>query len=567
MGPSELIDIFILDILTLYSIRILAMQTNSFRLVRQGLGAIPIIDSVFEKIGIYRFLSEALGNRRYTEAVIVLLKNVIIERNSLYSIKDWEKQYDPALLFGGNFGDDVLARALDRLFETDRASLLTGVVLSAIKAYRIDVGEIHQDTTSVSVHGQYENQSTRATQLKRGHSKDHRPDLKQLVYELSVTRDGTIPIHFKTHDGNKTDDTLHWENWQSLRGLLGRSDFLYVADSKLCVSKTLLAIDKNQGKFITIMPKTRSEIDEFSAKIEASMVRWEKVMAKQCSRKSKRINLYEVATGLHQTREGFKTYWYRSSEKNRRDWNSREEKISLALSQLHALAERTKEKPKKEAKLRKQAAKIIAHFNVKSWIKYEVALERVEKFTQLKRGRPAADTVYQKTIHFVPSLSCSRDENAIATSEMMDGVFPLVTNTELDARSVLNSYKHQPKLEKRHSLLKSGLHVAPIFLKKNDRIEALMIVYFLAQLVCSLVDRQLKIGMNMRNLRQIQILPEDRPSTNPTAEQVLRVFRPCTRHVLLQKNNPVPIQTFIDPLSKIQKQILELLAVPTQAYE
>ena len=71
----------------------------------------------------------------------------------------------------------------------------------------------------------------------------------------------------------------------------------------------------------------------------------------------------------------------------------------------------------------------------------------------------------------------------------MDGIFPLVTNTQLDACTVLKSYKYQPKLEKRHALLKSGLRVAPIFLKKNDRIEALMFVYFLAQLMCSLLER------------------------------------------------------------------------------
>jgi hypothetical protein len=58
-------------------------------------------------------------------------------------------------------------------------------------------------------------------------------------------------VLFKAHDGNRTDDTLHWENWQMLRGILRRSDFLYVADSKLCVSKTLLNIDRSQGRFIT----------------------------------------------------------------------------------------------------------------------------------------------------------------------------------------------------------------------------------------------------------------------------------------------------------------------------
>ena len=543
------------------------MQSESFRLVRQGLGAIPIIDPIIERIGLGKILKDAMGNSRYAEAILVLAKNVMIERNALYAIGEWEAQYDPALVSGGKFGDDSFARALDRLFCADRASLLTRVVLSAVNAYGVDVGEIHQDTTSVKVTGVYAKQNAKAVQLKHGHSKDHRPDLRQLVYDLSVTSDGAIPIHYKSHDGNRTDDTLHWDNWQALRGIIGRSDFLYVADSKLCVSKTLLAIDRNQGRFITIMPRTRTEVAEFSAKAEASFVRWEKVFAKRCSRKSRRIDLYEVATGIYQMREGFRIHWFRSSEKSRRDWDAREGRIASAMDHLRALADPVQKKmPKTEAALKRRAEKILVRFDAKSWVKVDIALERVEKFKQLKRGRAAADTAYRKVVHFVPRISCSRNENAIAQSEVMDGIFPLVTNTELEPSAVLKSYKYQPKLEKRHALLKSGLHVAPIFLKKNDRIEALMFVYFLAQLLCALIERELKREMNKRNIRQIQILPEERPSASPTAEQVLRVFQPCARHLLLPKRGHAPVQTFTDPLSKIQKQILELLSVPLGAY-
>ncbi len=115
---------------------------------------------------------------------------------------------------------------------------------SALEAFLVllDLRQIHQDTTSVKLGGAYTGQQRRAVQLRRGYSKDHRPDLLQLVYELSVTQDGAIPLLFKAHHGNRTDDTLHWQNWQMLRGLLGCSDFLYVADSKLCVSETLPTI-------------------------------------------------------------------------------------------------------------------------------------------------------------------------------------------------------------------------------------------------------------------------------------------------------------------------------------
>lgn len=538
---------------------------EEFQLTRQGLGAIPIIDSVITRIGLFDHLSSAMKNDRYAEAIVLLVKNVMIERNALYAIQDWSAQFDPELVYGGKHSDDALARALDRLFEIDRASLLTRIVVSAVKTHGVDLSQIHQDTTSVKVTGAYKRQKNKALKLARGHSKDHRPDLKQLVYELSVTRDGAVPILYKSHDGNRTDDTLHWDNWQTLRGVLGRSDFLYVADSKACVNKTMLNIDRNQGRFVSILPRTRDEAKQFNQKVVASLARWEKVAARR-SKKSGRIDLFEVVSGLHQTREGFRLFWFRSSEKAHRDWDGREERISSAIAKLRSLGDPVrKKKSKKEKALRKKALEIVSHFGVEDWVEVNIALERVEKFRQARRGPATPDSMFRRTVQWVPTISCHRNEAAIAKAEAMDGIFPLVTNTDLDAKAVLIAYKYQPTLERRHALLKSGLQVAPIFLKKNDRIEALMFVYFLAQLICALIERQLRQAMQEHGLKQIQILPEDRPSPTPTIEQVMRVFDTRARHILFSKTGKA-VQRFCDPLTPIQAQLLDLLSVPTSAY-
>src|SRR5216117_4073999 len=160
------------------------MQAQPFQLQRQVLGALPIFDPVIERIGLLPCLTQALGQARYAEAILLLLKNILVERQALYAIRQWTAPYDPALVYGGKYGDDVLARA-------------------------VDLSQIHQDTTSVKLTGACAQQHHRAVQLVRGYSKDHRPDLRQLVYELSVTRVGAIPVLFKAHDGNHTDDTLH----------------------------------------------------------------------------------------------------------------------------------------------------------------------------------------------------------------------------------------------------------------------------------------------------------------------------------------------------------------------
>ncbi len=77
-----------------------------------------------------------------------------------------------------------------------------------------------------------------------------------------MKRDGPIPVLFKAHDSNRKDNALHEKNWQKLRRILGRPDFIYVADFKLCVSKTLTNTDLNQGRFIAIMPRIRRGEEE-----------------------------------------------------------------------------------------------------------------------------------------------------------------------------------------------------------------------------------------------------------------------------------------------------------------
>ena len=96
------------------------MQDASFKLLKQEQGALPLIDDFIEKTGLQALLKPVIGNQRYVDALLLLLKNILVERNALYAIREWSGQFDPLLVYGGRIGDDVMARALDRLFESDR---------------------------------------------------------------------------------------------------------------------------------------------------------------------------------------------------------------------------------------------------------------------------------------------------------------------------------------------------------------------------------------------------------------------------------------------------------------
>jgi hypothetical protein len=173
--------------------------------------------------------------------------------------------------------------------------------------------------------GAYEVQNPRAVQLKQGHSKERRPDLKQLVYSLCVTSDGAVPVHFKAYDGNQTDDGIHLETWNRLRTLLQHPRFIYVADCKLCTERNLRTIDAEHGFFVTVVPKTRSEVDTFTEAVLAGDVRWEEILRKRADRDQKAFDVIECAVGPYHLREGFTLHWYRSSQKKKRDARDRDE--------------------------------------------------------------------------------------------------------------------------------------------------------------------------------------------------------------------------------------------------
>lgn len=535
------------------------MQVKNLHLHKKKLGALPIIDLFLRRLQLGDLLQEKISHVRYCQAIQLLIKNILVERAALYRVPEWALSFDKSTVFNKPFTDDILGRALDKLASIDRASFQTKILVKAIKEFNLETSTIHNDTTSIRFYGAYQTQSVSYVQLKRGHSKDHRPDLKQLVYSLCITADGAVPIHFKSYTGNRTDDSIHKEVWTTLRGFLGVSDFLYVADCKLCVAETMHYIDQNQGRFITVVPKTRSETKDFADKVYGSEVRWEEILRRRSSRDSKRFDVIQHAVGLYQLTEGYVIHWFRSSEKKQKDRESREERILKTIEKLSVLMSRKRRGPKTIKGYENKVNQILTECGSKKWFKVEVKLEKEELFKKATAGRPSKDTYYVKKEKNKIRIIYHRNEEQIARSKAMDGIFPLTTNTKLLPVKILKHYKYQPYVEKRHSLLKSVMAVAPVFLKKNKRIESLMFIYFMAQLLASLIEREIRKEMKNKKIKTLNLLPEGRETKSPTWEQLRQLFKGQAKYYLKNKNELVKI--FSDDLDKTQKLVLELFNI------
>jgi len=142
---------------------------------------------------------------------------------------------------------------------------------------------------------------------------------------------------------------------------------------------------------------------------------------------------------------------------------------------------------------------------------------------------------------------------------------PLITNTPLEACEVLKKYKSQPFLEKRMYTKKTVLEVAPVFLKKEKRIEALLFLYFVALMIVSLIERKIRMNMAKANIEKLPILPQAMNTKKPTWNNIRYFFRNVHYSEIIRDGTC--IQSMVKGLSDLHKQINRLLDVPSSVYK
>ena len=124
-----------------------------------------------------------------------------------------------------DLNDDRAARVLDVLWNANPQHVFSSVASAAIKIHSLDTDKIHSDTTSISFEGTYDDapDDENAPRVVRGFSKDHRPDLKQLVFGVGTTSDG-IPIIAEIANGNESDMTLNGRWVKNLRHMMQKDE-------------------------------------------------------------------------------------------------------------------------------------------------------------------------------------------------------------------------------------------------------------------------------------------------------------------------------------------------------
>ena len=371
---------------------------NNEKLKRFNISGIPLIKSVSKSIdlkSIFKKHIASYGNEsaEVTDTLMFLVWNITLGRQPLYELYQWIRDIDPKCheldrQQLSSFNDDRFGRALDKLYAADRATLMTEIVVRMIKKINLDMSRIHNDSTTVKAYGRIAGVTKDGLKMAKGKGKDHRPDLVHLVFSLTISSDGAVPVHYKTYAGNRTDDTTHIETWNTVKEIAGRPDFIYVADSKVCTSKQLTHIVSNGGRVITVMPNTWGEAKIFKDGLIAKNIAKKIILRRKTPQGGYDNEYFSLFSGEYETLDdGYRIYWYLSSQKKKLDKHVRQKRVSRADSRLMELSTKLNKRDlKTEDKIREEIEAILNRYRVTDFFKITVSKENEEIKAQNRVG-------------------------------------------------------------------------------------------------------------------------------------------------------------------------------------
>jgi transposase len=247
-------------------------------------------------------------------------------------------------------------------------------------------------------------------------------------------------------------------------------------------------------------------------------------------------------------------------EKVKKDRLSREQKLQKAESQLlNLIPKLNKRKLKTEEEIEKQVQAILEKYGVERFLKITISEKITEFKVQITRGRPGPNTKYRTCIQTSYLLSWETDKKALRQEKNVDGIFPLLTTDDsLSAKSVLLSYKYQPRLEKRFTQFKSVHEAAPLLFKKIERVEAIMFLFFLSLMIQAIIEREVRLKMKEEGIKTLPIYPESRDAYHPTTSKILDTFEGISSYKVTIEGRA---REFRDSLTQTQETILRLLNI------
>ena len=425
-------------------------------------------------------------------------------------------------LSANDFNDDALGRCLDAISDYGVTPFFSEVALEIGLNEGLLGRSAHFDTTSINVYGEYDvDKSTTPAPLSatptftitHGHSKDHRPDLKQMVLNLATTGAAAFPVWMESHSGNASDKKILQEGASKMHAfceqLKNSPTFLYVGDSAFyerCVKAQV------PFKWLSRAPERLNEVKKW-VQLPEDTFTWQLLG-----------NGYKMTPLLDAVYGDVSQRWIMifSEKAATRELKTLKKQIQKELDEYSKVVWHLSNQ---EFKCNHDAQR--AGLEAVKGLKYHQVTwttNPIEKHSG--RGRPKKDAA-------LVTLGCritgeiTENSRQIELIKCCKGRFILATN-QLDQKvlpdiELLSEYKKQYKTEQGFAFIKGDtFEVASIFLKKPSRIEALMMIMTLCLMVYSFAQYQLRQALEKAN----ETIPDQqkKPTKTPSMAWVFRLF-------------------------------------------
>ena len=430
----------------------------------------------------------------------LLVVNRLIDPGSEFRVhRQWFDQSAMDVLLGVDFAvaeKDRLYRCLDRLLE-HRQELFQHLQQRWKTLFDAQFDVLLYDLTSTYVEGEAELNP----KAKRGYSRDGRPDCKQVVVALVITPDG-FPLAYEVMDGNTSDKTTLREFLKKIETLYGQARRVWLMDRGIPTEAVLAEMRASEREMFYLVGTPRGRV----AKYEKQWLDlpWHKV------RDSVEVKLF--------SQDGELYVLTKSEGRQAKEIAMRRKKLARLLRKLRAMRRSC---PKRDQLLMRVGA---------------AKTEAGHAFGYVKINLPKAGQAVTRE-----SFTFQIDKAKLKEAQMRDGHYLLRTNLVAEDPAVLwDRYMQLVQVEAAFKCLKSELGIRPIHHQLEHRVDAHILVAFLAYCLTATLKHRLQAhapGLTPRavleKLASIQTLDVWLPTTDGRRLVMPRYTEPETDLALL----------------------------------
>ena len=482
-----------------------------------------------------------------------------------------------------DFSDDRLAHLLKHLSKAKYWQAIEQALNErSIAVYDLSTEVIRCDATTVSVGHEVVDGSL----VQFGHSKDDpsRPQIKLMTASLDPLG---LPLATNVVSGEQADDGLYIPLLEGLGQGLQKPGLLVVGDCKMSALDIRAYLSGRQQLYLSPLPLTGTTAKQMPQWISQGIAKAKADELEGVFRTNDKGQEVLVAQGYEVERtcrvpkaEAPREWPERvlvvhSPAHGERQGKALEHRLAQAETKIRALTPargRGKRQIREEAEVVKAIATVLKSHRVEGLVQIAY-VKQTECCTQyVGRGRGSAEReqrVIEKVRYQITEVT--RDEDRIADLKARYGWKAFVTNAPAPRLSLADAvlcYRHEYRIERIFSRLKSRLHIAPMFVSREDQIQGLTYLLTLGVRVLTVMEFTLRRSLQTDQVKLPGLHPENRHkgSDKPTAERVLKAFSKVTL-TILKDTAGREVGRWLTPLSSVQQDILKRLGLEASLYQ